>query len=599
MLKTVKNNENGSGTEITGNSKVAEQVTDTEILTDEDTAELRKLDLADFTDGEHTAAGSTDNASLRRAATSVMDVRGEVERLQKRWESLDEKLTEANHRAASLQAEVEEKDAKLATLVADLHTMQQQSIALEAATAERDATIASLELALTDRGEEVIAVSQLIAETNSRAGVFEDRLEAAKQEVEELRRSVQDAKSSEATLSAEKDIVFASQASLRTKLQSLESYVDGRREKWIERQAILTSQKSEISSLEAALASSESRFEERDNTIESLQTRINKLERESGELEGRHREHGATHQEAQDLLHERISEIEQLKAKLELANSSDGKAELDTLTASLAKKDDSIRGLEVDLGKFEAVKTHIEERHQTDRTTINELQQELAQLQAQRDQLTESLDDDRAQTRVLGEKLDAAEQASSALLDESTAQKERISALETELELRMEIIASFDANAEQLNQLNRSMNAESNEHTETKLDISDRDLERVRHGKHAMDDDGLYDSTAESQCHAMVALSDTSRTVYAISKPVTTIGRSKSSDIWIKDAVISRRHAHLQMDDEGLTIEDHGSKNGVLVNQGKVERAILKHGDIVSLGNHDLRYVVEQRRNTH
>ena len=143
----MKNTENGSGTEVIGDSKVAEHVTDPEILTDEDTAELPMLDLADFNDGEYTPDGSTDSASVSRAATSVRDVQGEVERLQKRWESLDEKLTEANHHAASLQAEVEEKDTKLAKLVADFDTTQQQSVALEAAAVERDATIASLELA--------------------------------------------------------------------------------------------------------------------------------------------------------------------------------------------------------------------------------------------------------------------------------------------------------------------------------------------------------------------------------------------------------------------------------------------------------------------
>ena len=444
------------------------------------------------------------------------------------------------------------------------------------------------------------AVSRSLVEANSRASVFEDRLEAAKHEIEELRHSLQEAQASEATLSAEKEAVFASQASLRAKLHDLESYVDGRREKWIEQQAALKSHEAEISNLEAALASSESRFAERNKTIESLQTRINELERESGELKGLHRERGAAQLEAQELLQERISEVEQLKAELERANGSAGKAELKALRASLAEKDESIRRLEVDISKFEAVKSHIEEQQQTDRNTIKELQQEVAQLQAERNQLTESLDDDRAKTRELVEKLDAAEQVSAELLSESAAQKERISALEAELELRTEIIAGFNANAEQLNQLSRSMNAEANEHAETKLDFSDRDMERVRHGKQPIDDSGLYDCIAESERHAFVALSDPNRTVYPISKPVTTIGRSASSDIRINDDVISRLHAVLQTDDQGLTIEDHGSKNGVLVNQSKVKQATLKHGDIVSLGKHYLRYVdLEQRGLTH
>ena len=546
----MKNNENGSGTDLIGESKLTEHVTDTETLTDEDTAELPALDLADFNDVEFAADEATDGASVSRAATSIKDVRGELERLQKRWELLDERLTEANHRVASLQAQVEEKDTKLAALVADLDTMQQEHVTLEAMTVDRDATIASLELALANRGEEVAAVSQSLVEANGRASVFEDRLEAAKHEVEELRRSLQDAKSSEATVSAEKEAVFASQAGLRAKLQDLESYVDGRREKWIEQQAALKSHESEIANLEAALAKSESRFDERNKTIESLQTRINELERESGELEGRHRERGAAQLEAQELLQGRISEIEQLKSELERANDNSGKAELEALKASLVEKDESIRRLEVEISKFEAVKAHIEEQQRTDRDTINELQQEVARLQK-------------------------------------------------ELELRSEIIADFNANAEKLNQLSQSMDA-ADEHTETKFDFSDGDLEHVRHGKHAMDDGDLYNYAAAPHRHAMVALSDASRAVHGISKPVTTIGRSESSDIRINDSVISRLHAILQMDDEGLTIEDHGSKNGVLVNQSRIEQATLKHGDIVSLGKHYLRYVdLEQGKHTH
>lgn len=596
----MKKNENGSGTKDIGNSKVAEQVADAATLTDEDTAELPMLDLADYNVGEYTHDGSMDSASVSHAATSIMDVRDEVERLQQRWESLDEKLTEANRRTASLQEDVEKKNSELARLLDDLDTRQQQIVALEAVTVDRDATIASLELSLTERGEEVAAVSQSLVEANSRASVFEDRLEAAKHEVEELRRSLQDAISSEATLSAEKETVAESQASLRTKLQDLECYVDGRREKWIEQQATLKGHKSEISNLESALATSESRYNERNTTIESLQTRINELERESGELEGRHRERRDANLETQKLLEGRIAEVEQLKAELELASGSTGKAEIEALTASLEERDVSIRLLEVDISKFDAVKTHIEEQQQADRQTINELQQELAQLQTERDQLTESLDEDRDKVRILGEKLEAAEQVSSTLVDENTEQKEQISALETELELRTDIIAGFNANAEQLNQLSQRMTVEDDEHTETKLDISDDELERVRQGELVIDDSDFYDYAAGSPRHAMVALSDAGRTVYALSKPITTIGRAESSDIRIKDNVISRLHALLQMDDEGLTIEDHGSKNGVLVNHSKIDQATLKHGDIVSLGKHYLRYVdLEQREQTH
>lgn len=634
----MKKSGNGPSTEIVGDPKAGEHVTDAELLTDEDTAELPVLDPAAFANGEQVPGGSTNDASVR-AASWVRDVQGEVERLQKRWESLDKKLAEANHRTASLQAEVEQKDAELANLGAELGTMQERIEALEATIAERDETIASLEQASTERDEELAAAARSLAEAGSRAGVLEDRLQAAKHEVEGLRTSVQVAKSREAELSTEKEMISASNVNLRSKVHDLESYIDGRREKWIEHQATLKSHESKISSLEAELANSERRIAERDATIESLEARILELQREAGELEGRHKEREAAHQETQGLLDGRTGEIERLRARLEQGNVRASKADLDALKTSLAEKDESIQRLEADFAKVDAVRTHIEEQQQADRETINELQQALTQLQIQRDELTGSLDEARATMRSLGEQLDAGEQASSELRKENEAQKERISALEAELESRAEIIAGFDANAERLNQLSRNLNALDNvplddervptatderytqdlleadaiffdgdnadEHIETKLDFSDRDLERIQRVQRADDDSLLADlalaaDAGQERRHVLVAFTDVNRPVYAISKPVTTIGRSVSSDIRIRDAVISRVHARLRMDHDGLIVEDAGSKNGLAVNREKVDRAVLRHGDVISLGLHEFRYVdVKQPTRTH
>jgi pSer/pThr/pTyr-binding forkhead associated (FHA) protein len=64
-----------------------------------------------------------------------------------------------------------------------------------------------------------------------------------------------------------------------------------------------------------------------------------------------------------------------------------------------------------------------------------------------------------------------------------------------------------------------------------------------------------------------------------------TIGR-EGCDIVVPDPEMSRRHAAVRILDEGLAIEDLGSKNGTFVNDRRIEGiAELKQGDRVRFGN--------------
>ena len=64
------------------------------------------------------------------------------------------------------------------------------------------------------------------------------------------------------------------------------------------------------------------------------------------------------------------------------------------------------------------------------------------------------------------------------------------------------------------------------------------------------------------------------------------IGRVSSiNDICIDDRSISRQHAHVKKREEGYTIYDLRSLNGVLLNGTRVSRAVLKDGDEIQLGS--------------
>lgn len=63
------------------------------------------------------------------------------------------------------------------------------------------------------------------------------------------------------------------------------------------------------------------------------------------------------------------------------------------------------------------------------------------------------------------------------------------------------------------------------------------------------------------------------------------IGRSSESDLVINDANISRRHAIVRKDWGGITIEDLGSKNGVVINEKKIDGpTAIQDSDEIMLG---------------
>ena len=75
------------------------------------------------------------------------------------------------------------------------------------------------------------------------------------------------------------------------------------------------------------------------------------------------------------------------------------------------------------------------------------------------------------------------------------------------------------------------------------------------------------------------------------------IGRSKSSDIVIDIATISKSHAVLtRYDDGSWTISDIGSRGGVFVNGEQTDIVAVDETDIISLGNLEMRLIPNSKR---
>ena len=79
---------------------------------------------------------------------------------------------------------------------------------------------------------------------------------------------------------------------------------------------------------------------------------------------------------------------------------------------------------------------------------------------------------------------------------------------------------------------------------------------------------------------------------------VAILGRDPSCDLVLNDPRCSRRHAVVEAGPQGLSIRDTGSANGVVVNGEKLERATLKPGDEIRLGEIVLRVLPEDMPGT-
>ena len=74
-----------------------------------------------------------------------------------------------------------------------------------------------------------------------------------------------------------------------------------------------------------------------------------------------------------------------------------------------------------------------------------------------------------------------------------------------------------------------------------------------------------------------------------------TLGRANENDLSVDDPEMSRKHAVFKRSREGCAVEDMGTSNGTAVNGQTVQRAVLKHGDVVKIGEVEITYAETTR----
>jgi hypothetical protein len=77
----------------------------------------------------------------------------------------------------------------------------------------------------------------------------------------------------------------------------------------------------------------------------------------------------------------------------------------------------------------------------------------------------------------------------------------------------------------------------------------------------------------------------------ALTREWTRIGRSLAADVRFDDPTVSRRHALVVRQADGVRVLDDRSLNGVFVNGARIEWKVLEDGDEILVGRYRLRFL--------
>ncbi len=83
---------------------------------------------------------------------------------------------------------------------------------------------------------------------------------------------------------------------------------------------------------------------------------------------------------------------------------------------------------------------------------------------------------------------------------------------------------------------------------------------------------------------------------YAVDQPHIVIGRNNLSGISVPDRTASRRHAEITKSHGRIIIRDLSSRNGLFINNLRVDEWVLRNGDLIRIGGSLLQFVEAESR---
>jgi len=95
------------------------------------------------------------------------------------------------------------------------------------------------------------------------------------------------------------------------------------------------------------------------------------------------------------------------------------------------------------------------------------------------------------------------------------------------------------------------------------------------------------------QCYLAFEIGSMQKTIYPLLGP-TTIGRSADNTITLPDPTTSRNHAKVMFAEGAWVVQDLGSANGIIFSGQRVDRVVLKSGDVFKIGGISFRFIEKE-----
>jgi len=222
------------------------------------------------------------------------------------------------------------------------------------------------------------------------------------------------------------------------------------------------------------------------------------------------------------------------------------------------------------------------------RFELGDAQETIVERESTNQQLTSDLIDTREFKMTLENQLSTSEEKNRATIAKL---EQKLAQLETQNEeLSYKLTTKDHAITALLNELtNRSKPIEPIGEIEDAVhELDDRMPEQI---------DDRTGAERDRITRLLVGKIDGQKLRFPLFKNRLTIGRTGHNDIQLKAPHISRRHAVIVSDADSTRIVDWGSKNGVFVNTKQIKEKVLRNGDIVTIGTMGLLLLVNSLSN--
>ena len=512
------------------------------------------------TTGEHTARYPIIDDTGKPSA-SVVALQSDLETRAAKIEALEVDIRRLSGRWLDVEQRLTDKEAVIENVTAALEASK-QALEDQVNTAQRLAT----ELAdrdkqlneLLDEQRRQSAARQLdLAQERQRSEDFETELSAARKQLAKPPPRPPD----ERLLALQEEIA------------TLKGYIDNRRSRWEELEATTASALTRIGELEHELAHRTARQQSAEELAQRESARAESFRRElveaSRAVQSREADVAAlraAHAEPKgtlEYLRTQLAEATELNRRLQAALDAAMQREAELAASTPIPQPASSPSFEV-IAQVEAELEHKRTQVGSQGEQLRAQEERLAAAAAELGELRRQSTETRAQLEQSRADVGRLERT---LIDKDRvldARNERITTLQKELEQKLGALQKLNAMDLSLQGLDAKMS------------------ERLKQPESA---------EQLRNIPSLVCLTSDSPRNYTLSKSTMTIGRSSQCDIQVFTHFVSREHAKLTIDDSRVVIEDLGSTNGVFVNSVRVDRQILRHSDLVTVGETQFRFL--------